>query len=59
MKVFREFLIKDHAHYSYDIQKILKYRRHYLDVESYVGMVEEYLDLEEFGDVVRIGNEKI
>ena len=47
MKVFREFLIKDHAHYSYDLQKVLRYNRDYLDVCSYMDMVEEYLDLEE------------
>jgi hypothetical protein len=46
MKGFREFLIKDHARFSYNIQKVLKYRRHYLDVNSFMGMVEEYLDLE-------------
>jgi protein associated with RNAse G/E len=58
MKVFREFLIRDHAHFAYNMQKILKYRRLYLDVESYVDMVEEYLDLEEFEDDVRIGKYK-
>jgi hypothetical protein len=58
MKVFREFLIKDHAHYSYDMQRIAKYYKHYYGVESYMSAVEEYLDLEEFGDVVRIGKLK-
>ena len=46
MKVFREFLIRDHAWYSYDIQKVLKYRRHYLDVCNYMDMVEDYFDLD-------------
>ena len=58
MKVFREFLIRDHAWYSYDMQRIAKYYKHYYGVESYMSAIEEYLDLEEFEDEVRIGKLK-
>ena len=58
MKVLREFLIRDHARYSYDLQKVLKYYKHYYDVESYMSAIEEYFDLEEFEDEVRIGKLK-